>query len=256
VSDDVERRAKRWRLDDLEAVCDTVEPWEHGTVMKARRYPTYYDYNVVWVEGDPGLDAEELIAVADEHLGEYEHRRLDFERSGAGERVRAELAAARWEPTRLLWMLHSGELPPGPSLPVEEVAYDAVLPLRLAWHREDFPDVDSTGYLDNARELAMTRDVQVIASREGDELLGFAQVVRSGDRAEVTQVYVRPEYRGSGRGTAITRAAIEAAGDAGELWIAADDEDRPKELYARLGFRPAWTSIEFVRAPGIAGWTG
>jgi GNAT superfamily N-acetyltransferase len=69
-------------------------------------------------------------------------------------------------------------------------------------------------------------------------------------------VYVRPDYRGSGRGTAITRAAIEAAGDVGDLWIVADDEDRPKELYARLGFRPAWISMEFVRAPGIAGWTG
>jgi hypothetical protein len=24
---------------------------------------------------------------------------------------------------------------------------------------------------------------------------------------------------------------------------------RPKELYARLGFRPAWTAMEFVRLP-------
>jgi hypothetical protein len=32
----------------------------------------------------------------------------------------------------------------------------------------------------------------------------------------------------------MTRAAIEAAGDEHDLWIAADDEDRPKQLYARL----------------------
>jgi ribosomal protein S18 acetylase RimI-like enzyme len=256
VTDDVARRAKRWRLDDLEAVCDVVEAWEHGTVMKAPRYPTYYDYNVVWVDGDPGLRADELIAVADEHLGEYEHRRLDFASADAGERVRAALAAARWEATRLLWMRHSGELPAGPSTPAEEVDYDAVLPLRRAWHGEDFADLDSTGYLANARELAMTRDVQVIATREGDELVGYAQVVRADDAAEISQVYVRPEYRGSGRGTAITRAAIEAAGDVGDLWIVADDEDRPKQLYSRLGFRPVWTSIEFLRAPGVAGWTG
>jgi GNAT superfamily N-acetyltransferase len=256
VTADDERRASRWRLDDLEAVCDSIKPWEHGRVMKAPGYPTYYDYNVVWVDGDPGLDAGGLIAVADEHLGEYEHRRLDFARADAGERVRAELEAAHWEPTRLLWMRHSGELPPGPSLPVEEVDYDEVLPLRIAWHNEDFPDLDGSGYLANARELAMAGDVQVIASREGDELVGFAQLVRRGDGAEVSQVYVRPEHRGSGRGTAITRAAIEAAGDVGDLWIVADDEDRPKQLYARLGFRPTWTSIEFLRAPGIAGWTG
>ena len=249
MSDDVEQRARRWRRGDLESVCDVVEPWEHGIVMKAPRYPTYYDYNVVCVEGDPGLGADELIAVADELLGEYEHRRLDFTNVDAGERVRADLAAASWEATRLLWMRHSGELPPGPSLPVEEVDYDAVLPLRIAWHNEDFADLDSTGYLANARELAMSRDVQVIATLEGDEVAGFAQVVREPDAAEITQVYVRPEYRGSGRGTAMTRAAIEAAGDVRDLWIVADDEDRPKELYARLGFRPVWTAMEATRWP-------
>ena len=256
MSGDVERRAKRWRLDDLEAVCEVVESWEHGKVLKAPRFPTYYDYNVVWVAGDPGLEVEELIAVADSHLGEYEHRRLDFESVDAGERVRARLAAVNWEATRLLWMRHSGELPPGPAAPVEEVDYDAVLELRRSWHREDFPDLDNTGYLANSRELAMARDVQVIASRDGDEIVGFAQLVRTEYGAEITQVYVRPDHRGSGRGTAMTRAAIEAACDVADLWIAADDEDRPKELYARLGFRPAWRSIEFLRAPGVAGYVG
>jgi hypothetical protein len=48
----------------------------------------------------------------------------------------------------------------------------------------------------------------------------------------------------------MTVAAIRAAGDVDDLWIVADDEDRPKELYARLGFRPAWTAVEFMRLPG------
>ena len=125
--------------------------------MRASRYPSYYDYNVVGVEGDPLLSAEELIGVADAKLGDLEHRRLDFDRADAAERVRAELAAAHWEPTRLVWMLHAERLPPGPSLPVEEVDYDAVLDLRRAWHAEDFPDLDSHDYLDNAREIARPR---------------------------------------------------------------------------------------------------
>jgi predicted GNAT family acetyltransferase len=79
--------------------------------------------------------------------------------------------------------------------------------------------------------------------------VAFAQIERDGEAAEITQVYVRPEYRGDGRATAITRAAIEAAGDVSDLWIVADDEDRPKHLYARLGFRPAWTTMEFLRLP-------
>jgi ribosomal protein S18 acetylase RimI-like enzyme len=249
-------RARRWRRAAIDAVCDVAEPWEHGTVFRASRYPSYYDFNLVWVEGDPGLGAEALIAAADEGLAGLEHRRLDFELADAAERVRVDLEGAQWEPTRLLWMRHEGALPPGPGLEVEEVDYDAVLELRLAWHQEDFPDLDSRAYLAHAREVAMTRDVQVIASRDGDDLVGFAQLERSDGGAEVSQVYVRPEHRGSGRGTAITRAAIEAAGDVDDLWIVADDEGRPKELYARLGFRPAWTSAEFLRAPGVAGYEG
>jgi GNAT superfamily N-acetyltransferase len=253
---ELERHAAAWRRAGMEAVCDVIEPWEHGMVFRATRYPSYYDFNVVWVEGDPGLGADELVAVADDALAGLEHRRLDFELAEAGEAVRADLEAAQFEPTRLLWMLHAEPLPPGPDIEVEEVDYDSVLDLRLAWHHEDFPDLDTRDYLDNARELAMTHDVWVIAPIEDGEPIGFAQVERIGRAAEVTQVYVRPDRRGGGRGTAITRAAIEAAGDVDDLWIVADDEGRPKELYARLGFRPAWTSYEFTRAKGLAGYEG
>ena len=256
TDDEITARAKAWLRSAREAVCDVVEPWAHGTVSRATRYPSYYDYNVVWVEGDPGLSAEELVAAADSALAGLDHRRIDFEFAEAADRVRADLEAEHWEATRLLWMRHTEPLPPGPQIAVDEVDYDSVRELRVAWHLEDFEGLDTRDYLDNAREVAMTREVRVLAVVEDDEPTGFAQVERIGDAAEVTQVYVRPEHRGGGRGTAITRAAIEAAGDVDDLWIAADDEGRPKELYARLGFRPAWTSMEFLRARGVAGYTG
>ena len=211
---------------------------------------------MVWVEGDPPLDAEGLIAAADQALAGLKHRRLDFERVEAGDRVRADLEAAQWEPTRLLWMRHEAPLPDGPAVEVEEVGYDEVVGLRRAWNNEDFAELDTGDYLGKAREVAMTRSVRVIASRVDGELVGFAQVEHADGGAEISQVYMLPDHRGSGRGTAMTRAAIEAAGDVDDLWIVADDEGRPKELYARLGFRPAWTSIEFLRVPGVAGYTG
>jgi GNAT superfamily N-acetyltransferase len=99
------------------------------------------------------------------------------------------------------------------------------------------------------RDVALRRHAQVLAVLENDAPVAFAQLERDGDAAEITQVYVRPEYRGDGRGTAITREAINAAGDVRDLWIVADGEDRPKQLYARLGFRPAWTAVEFLRLP-------
>jgi GNAT superfamily N-acetyltransferase len=89
----------------------------------------------------------------------------------------------------------------------------------------------------------------VLTVREGGVPVAFAQLERVGAAAEIAQVYVHPEYRGGGRGTAMTRAAIEAAGDVRDLWIVADDDDRPKELYVRLGFRAAWTTAEVTLWP-------
>jgi GNAT superfamily N-acetyltransferase len=99
----------------------------------------------------------------------------------------------------------------------------------------------------------MSREVRVLAVHDGARPIAFTQLEQVGDGAEITQVFVHPDHRGGGRGTAMTRAAIEAAGDVRDLWIVADDEDRPKELYARLGFRAAWTAMELTRWPARAG---
>jgi GNAT superfamily N-acetyltransferase len=249
LQDDVVERARAWRHAAPAAVCDVLEPWAHGTVARATRYPSYYDFNVVRVEDDPAMSVDELMAFADEALAGLAHRRVDFDLIAAAAPLRAGFEAKGWRAMRLLWMRHESVPPPGPDIPVEEVPYDAVHDLRVAWHREDFPGQDPAEYHAQAREVAMRRAVRTLAVREAGQPVAFAQLLHDGDDAEITHVYVHPDHRGHGRGTAMTRATIGAADGARDLWIAADDEDRPKELYARLGFRPAETTMEFQRAP-------
>ncbi|MGO9489138.1 MAG: GNAT family N-acetyltransferase [Solirubrobacteraceae bacterium] len=239
-------RAREWQRASHVAVCDIVEPWRHGTVVRASRYPTYYDFNVVRVEDDPGMSAVELAAFADRALAGLGHRRLDFDLVEAAQARRGELAALGFKAMRLLWMHHQGAPPPGPPIAVEEVPYEAVDQLRLAWHLEDFEGEEYDRFRVAAKEVAMTRGVRVLAVREQGAAVAFAQLEQVGAGAEITQVYVHPAHRGRGLGTAMTRAAILAAGDVEDLWIVADDEDRAKRLYARLGFRPAWTSMEYL----------
>jgi GNAT superfamily N-acetyltransferase len=246
---DAAARTRAWRRAAHAAVCDVLEPWAHGTVVRATRYPSYFDLNVVRVEEDPAMSVEALVAFADEALAGLAHRRIDFDLVDAAEPLRAEFEATGWKASRLLWMRREAPLPPGVEVAVEEVPYDAVGDLRIAWHREDFPDQDPAEYLAQAREVALRRGARVLALREAGAPVAFAQLEREGAAAEITQVYVRPAYRGAGRGTALTRAAIEAASDARDLWIVGDDEGRPKRLYARLGFRPAWATMEFLRPP-------
>jgi GNAT superfamily N-acetyltransferase len=243
-------RARAWVHAAHDAVCDLVEPWEHGTVVRASRYPTYFDYNLVRVEDHDELSVEGLVGFADEALAGLTHRRVTFEVAAAGEPLRARIESLGWKATRLVWMLHDGGAPPRHrALRVEPVPYDAVHELRVAWLAEEFPDLDVTDFLADARELAIRRGAQVLAALEDGAPVGFAQLERVGDAAEVTDVFVTANRRGRGLGTAITQAAIAAAGEVRELWIVADAEDRPKDLYARLGFRPVWTVLDFLHPP-------
>jgi ribosomal protein S18 acetylase RimI-like enzyme len=243
-------RARGWHHAEQRTVCDVLTPWAQGTILRATRYPNYFAYNLVRVERDPRMSVEELVSFADEALAGFAHRRIDVEDIAAAESLRAGLEASGWKTMRVLWMRHQAPPPPGPELPVEEVSYDAVNGLRVAWHKEeDSSEQDAAEYHQQARDVALRRGVQVLTVRSAGEPVAFAQLARNGLQAEITEVYVEPQHRGAGLGSALTRAAIAAAGEVEDLWICADDEGRPKELYARLDFRPVWTTMEFTLRP-------
>ncbi len=240
-------RAVAWLHGKHAAVCDRAEPWAHGTVVRASRYPSYYDFNVVRVEQVPAIGAEDLTAFADEALVGLSHRRVDFDDARAAEPLRAGFEARGWTAQRLVWMRHEGRREPDLAAEVVEVPYDAVHDLRVAWFEEESPGRDTRGYHAQARDVAMRRHTRVLAVCVDELPVAFAQLEHDGDAAEITEVFVRRDQRGNGRGTAVTRAAIGAAGDVRDLWICADDQGRPKELYGRLGFCASRTTIEFLR---------
>jgi GNAT superfamily N-acetyltransferase len=225
-----------------------LEPWEHGTLVRATRYPNYYDLNAIRVEDDPGMSADELAAFADQVQSDLTHRRLDFERPEAAEPLRGRFKELGWVSERLVWMRHETPPPPGPEVAVAEVPFEAVVDLRRTWHAEDF-EHDPSDFIAQMREVSQRRGAQVLAVEGAGVPVGYSQLEHHEGSAEIAHVYVHPEHRGRGFGTALTRAAILAAGACADLWIVADDEGRPKELYGRLGFEPAWTATQITRLP-------
>src|SRR5436190_15348792 len=103
MDDDLARKALAWQRAARAAVCDVLEPWAHGTVVRATRYPRYFDFNVVRVEENPSMSVEGLMAFADEALAGLAHRRVEFDLLDAAEPLRTGFEAKGWKALRLLW---------------------------------------------------------------------------------------------------------------------------------------------------------
>lgn len=120
--EEIASRARDWHQAEQRAVCDVLEQWAHSTILRATHYPSYFAYNLLRVERDPGISAEELVAIADQALAGYAHRRIDVEDIATAERLRPGLEARDFKTIRLLWMRHQAPSPPEPHVPVEERA--------------------------------------------------------------------------------------------------------------------------------------
>jgi ribosomal-protein-alanine N-acetyltransferase len=249
MSSSAEDRARAWQRRRYTSVCDLFEPWHFGTVLRATRYPDWWEVNVVRVERPLTIDFDALLEFTDRALARYQHRRIWFERLEDAAPLRSAFEARGWKAERLALMLHNGSVPPGPAARVERVDYDAVHELRIAWHNEDYPGIDATQHHADMRELDLRSGAEVLAVSDSGAPVAFTQIETDGDDAEVAGVYVLPSHRGRGLGTAVTRAAIEAASGARDLWIEADDEYHAKDLYAKLGFEHVYTYMSFIRLP-------
>jgi len=159
-------------------VCDVLEPWAHGTVVRATRHPSYYDFNLIRVEDDAAMSVDALVGFADEALAGLEHRRVDFDLLEAAEPLRHGFKEAGWRCLRLLVMRHETAPPPGPVAAIEEVPYDAAHDLRVAWHREVFPDKDAGDYHGHVREISLRLGARVARATAGTRWLRPARAHR------------------------------------------------------------------------------
>jgi GNAT superfamily N-acetyltransferase len=184
------------------------------------------------------MDAGEMIAAADRELVGCAHRFVEW-LIPMSDRVVGELRERGWIANPLVFMLHDGPVTPQSRAELVEVDYDAVRELRDIWHREDFGEhTETEAFHAQAREVAELADVCVIAAVETGRPIAFAEVQTHDGGSEIAQVFVRPERRGAGLGSALTMRAIGAGADAApDVWICAERDGRPRRLYERLGFR-------------------
>jgi GNAT superfamily N-acetyltransferase len=236
----IEEEFRHWHLPAKERLCEVVRPFSHGMVLRHSRYPDFWDYNCIRL--DRPMAAGEMIEAADQALADCRHRLAEWTVPIPAE-VASELSEHGWMVWPQIYMVHTGPPPTIPALDAEliEIDYDAVHELREIWHREDFGEnSDDAGFHAQAREVAALADVRVLAVLEDKRPIGFAQIESRDGSSEIAQVFVHPDRRAAGFGTALTARAISAALEtAPRVWICANRDGKPRRLYERLGFRPA-----------------
>jgi GNAT superfamily N-acetyltransferase len=245
-------RAIAWRHACHAAVCSRIEPWAHGTVVRAPDVPTYYEYNLARVEdGDPCLDAVALAAAAEPALAGLGHRRIEVEDTEGGARLLPGFAAMGWAVERLAFL---GRELPGPvpggahgtELRVE--GFEASRPLRAAWRGESiWGDPPEFSLIEE--RVAARRGTRAVVGYLDGEPAGFAAFSVHGDTSEVEMAFCLPERRNGGLGGALVATALETAHAEGarHALIEADDDGDSKRLYERIGFRTGWLRHSFTR---------
>jgi len=85
----------------------------------------------------------------------------------------------------------------------------------------------------------------------GGEVVSYADLYVDGADAQVEDVGTLPEHRGKGYATAVILEAIEQARASGAdfVFLVADAEDWPKELYRKLGFDELGHYTKFFAPP-------
>jgi GNAT superfamily N-acetyltransferase len=225
-----------------------------GTALFNDDLPRVYYLNVLRVDDGPEAPrAEDLLRETDALQAGLGHRKFELN-DERGAALEEHFRALGWKVERALVMVHRGGGREGDLGKALEVA---AADLRATWEQgiRDSPygtDEDVVRQLVEAQLLRESAvDVRYFAAHEDSRPVSECSLFSDGPIAQIESVQTLEPYRGRGYASAtITKAIREAQASGHELiFLLADDEDWPKELYSKLGFEAVGRVWEFVKEP-------
>ena len=231
---------------------DQVTEHPLGTVLRTPSLNEVWSLNAILVsDPPPGLDLATLEQAFDEHLAGARFASASLYDDAAAAPIEAAARERGWIVEHELFMVLTGEPERREGLPEVRVGTeDEARPLMEMWIRQDFAKQGEGALLEvleyGAREWRARPGATVLVA--GD---ARATCVVWGEDgvAQVENVFTAPDARGRGYARALVTHAIDVARrlDPEVIFIVADDDNTPKELYARLGFSPAVRLTRVVR---------
>lgn len=237
----------------LELVAERFDEIDQGWVVREPSLPLVWSANHVRIARPVAF--AEALELAETHLAELPYRQLAIEDQPTGRRLERSFAEQRWEVDREVLMAlvrePDREADPGVVIAADE---EPVMGLMRRWIGEDETIELTPAGLDQVveftRRVARARNARLfgVAGEHGG-LAAITMLYSDGVVAQLEDVYTVPEERGRGYARAlVTHAAAVAREDGHELvFIVADEDNWPKQLYGRIGFEPVGLSWAFHR---------
>jgi GNAT superfamily N-acetyltransferase len=234
------------------STADQARPIAAGLRLSTPSLPTVWSANQLRIT--EAVAFEDLVQLADGQLPQPGYVDIAVEDQVTGGAVEPAFRAAGWKVERDVVMVLS-ESPdrPADTGVVVDAGEDELMDLMDRWYAED-PGPSATERLElldyNRRETAVHGDRMLGVRSSDGELVAMTRLRSDGGTAQVEDVYTVPEARGRGYARAlVSRAAELARADGVRLtFIVADDNDWPKLLYGRIGFRPVGHVWHFHRS--------
>lgn len=240
---DVLDRIKRFEREIEMAGSESVES-PFGMAVLEPALPRRHDSNYLLVERIPlGAGAQEIAAETDRILGGagLKHRAAFTFDQALGEKLEPQFRELGWNVRHHIWMAQLREPERETDLSVvEEVGEAELRPGRTAeivrypWGSEEV----AKQLLDAKLLLGKRAETRFFGVRAEGEIVSWADLYVAQGVGQVEDVATKEEHRGEGYASAVVlRAAQEArAAGADLVFLVADEDDWPKELYERLGF--------------------
>ena len=222
---------------------DAVHEHPFGRVLSTPSLPLVYSLNVAEVRS-PGASPDAIMAA----LPDAPRPGVLVVEPSEQEPLRAALGD--WDVDDELTMLLGDHAPPAPAAGrVRESTPEEVAALQRQWIVEDFADQGPEAVEQLATYMGRqraARETRAFCSPGGDAM---TLLWHEGDTAQVEDVYTRPDARGRGHARALVShvAALARAEGFASIFLVADTLDTPRQLYERLGFRPAARALRLTR---------
>jgi ribosomal protein S18 acetylase RimI-like enzyme len=232
---------------------ERLVPFKWGTALFRLDMPRVHDQNLLRVEREfESVSARDLATEADriQRPAGLSHRKVIVPDEAAGERLSPEFSELSWRRGRHVVMAHRGPAPEPPAHPVVEVESPQLRRARTLAFEQDLGSGASAQVAASLDLIASSvARARGFAVEIDGEFVSWCILYEENGIGQVDDVVTASPHRQRGYARSVVSAATRASLESGNeiTFLVADEDDWPKELYAKLGYEPIGRRYEFTR---------